>query len=208
MEDILDRKVLLLNKGYNLIKIITAKEAIIKVYHEVAEVITVENGTYCNYDFNSWADISKLKAEFQELDELDDVVYSSRLILVLPRIIRLLKYNKIPSTEVHLNRRNIYLRDNNTCQYCGKKFPTDKLNLDHVIPKAQGGKDSWENLVCACFNCNQKKGGRTPKEAGMKLLKIPIKLKYNPILKVHIEDKKYEAWTNFISEAYWTTDLG
>ena len=70
------------------------------------------------------------------------------------------------------SRRNIFLRDDYTCQYCGIKNP-DKLTLDHVKPKWQGGKDTWENLVCACFKCNSKKGGRTPEEANMTLLNQP-----------------------------------
>jgi len=205
--DLLAQRVLMLNRNYNPIRIITAREAIIKLYSEIAEVVTVENGTYCNYSFSSWTDVSELKAQLQDIGELDDVVYSSRLTLILPRVIRLLTYDKVPLTRVKLTRRNIYARDNSTCQYCGKKMPTDELNLDHVVPKAQGGQGTWTNLTTSCIKCNNKKAGRSPKEAKMKLLKAPIEPKYNPMLKVHIESKKYNCWQSFVDEAYWTVEL-
>lgn len=207
MGDILDDRVLVLNRLYNPIRIITVREAFIKLYTEVAEVVTVEEGSYCNYDFTSWADVSELKRQLEELGDLDDVVYTSRLTLVVPRVIRLLKYDKLPKSIVKLNRRNIYARDNSTCQYCGKKLPTDDLNLDHVVPKSEGGPNSWDNLVCSCIKCNSRKAGKSLKEARMKLIKLPTEPKYNPQLKVHITSKKYEAWKNFISEAYWTVEL-
>jgi hypothetical protein len=75
------------------------------------------------------------------------------------------------------------------------------------MPKAQGGIASWTNLVCSCIKCNSKKAGRSPKEARMSLVKQPVEPRYNPMLKVHIESRKYETWKNFISEAYWNVEL-
>jgi 5-methylcytosine-specific restriction endonuclease McrA len=207
MNDILAQRVLVLNKGYNPIRIISVREAFIKLYAEVAEVVTVEDGNYCNYDFNSWAEVSELREKLEDLGELDDVVYSARLTLIVPRIIRLLAYDKVPKRTLKLTRKNIYARDLNTCQYCGKELPTEDLNLDHVMPKSQGGQATWTNLVCSCIVCNTKKAGRSPKEAHMKLIKLPVEPKYNPMLQVHIESEKYGAWKSFISEAYWTTEL-
>jgi len=91
----------------------------------------------------------------------------------LPKVAMVKKFISFKYTATP-TRRNIFLRDDYTCQYCGVKNP-DKLTLDHVLPKWQGGKDSWENLVCACFKCNSKKGGRTPSEASMPLLNQPRK---------------------------------
>lgn len=207
MEDVLARKVLVLNKLYNPISVITARDAFVKLFIEIAEVVTVEGGTYANYSFNSWAEISDLRKQLEELGDLDDVVYTSRFTLIVPRVIRLLEFDKIPKQTLKLTRRNIYARDGSTCQYCGKKLGTDKLNLDHVVPKAQGGHNTWENLVCSCFKCNTKKASRTPKEAGMKLIKTPRRPKHNPMLKVHISHQRYAAWRDFVSEAYWTAEL-
>lgn len=207
MPDVLTQRVLVLNKGYNPIRIISVREAFIKLYAEVAEVVTVEDGNYCNYDFDSWAEVSELKEKLEDIGELDDVVYSCRLTLIVPRIIRLLSYDKVPKRTLKLTRKNIYARDELRCQYCGKEFSTEELNLDHVIPKAQGGEASWSNLATSCIYCNTKKAGRSPKEAHMKLIKQPVEPKYNSLLQVHIESKKYGAWAAFISSAYWNTEL-
>ena len=201
------RKVLVLNKLYNPISVISARDAFVKLFVEVAEVVTIEDGTYENYDFDSWAEISDLRKQLEEIGDLDDVVYTSRLTLIVPKVIRLLEYDRIPEQTLKLTRRNVYARDGNICQYCGRKLPTDKLNIDHIVPKSQGGHNTWENLVCSCFKCNGKKAGRTPKEARMKLVKTPRRPKCNPMLKVHITHQRYAAWRDFVSEAYWTTEL-
>ena len=129
----------------------------------MAEVIHIEDGQYANYDFHSWREISELKAEFKEPDE--DWIRSVNFEVCVPRVLRLLYYNRLPKQRVRLNRRNIFARDANLCQYCGKRFSTSELSLDHVLPTCRGGDTSWENLVCACVKCNVRKGGRTPRHA-------------------------------------------
>lgn len=91
----------------------------------------------------------------------------------LPSVIRLSKYIRIPFKRIVLTRKNILRRDNNQCQYCGSR--KNPLTIDHVIPKSRGGGDSWENLVAACVNCNNKKGNQTPEEAGISLIRKPKK---------------------------------
>ena len=103
-----------------------------------------------------------------------------RFELAVPRIIRLLFYDRLPRQAVKFNRRNIFARDRNRCQYCGKRFPTSELSLDHVVPRSRGGEATWENIVCCCVKCNVRKGGRTPEEAGMKLITEPVKPKRSP----------------------------
>lgn len=207
MSDVLTQKVLVLNKVYSPITVTSVRDAVVKVFCSIAEIITVEDGTYCNYDFTSWSEISALKKELEGLDEHEDVLYTPRLILVVPRIIRLLAYDRVPSHDVKLTRRNIYARDLNTCQYCGKHFAVENLNIDHVVPKSQGGSNTWDNLVCACCNCNTKKGGKTPKQAHMKLIRKPARPKHNPVMRIHIGHKRYESWKNFVSEVYWTVPI-
>jgi 5-methylcytosine-specific restriction endonuclease McrA len=136
---------------------------------DLAEVISVENGRYINYDFSSWQEISQLQHEFEH--DRHDWVRTVRFDIAVPRIVRLLGYDRLPREDVKLNRRNLFARDRNQCQYCGKHFPTSDLSIDHVLPRTQGGGESWENLVCACIWCNAKKGGRTPEQASMKLIR-------------------------------------
>jgi 5-methylcytosine-specific restriction endonuclease McrA len=127
--------------------------------------------------------------------------------IAVPRIIRLLFYDRLPRTDVKFNRRNIFARDKNKCQYCGKHFPTSELSLDHVIPRTQGGKTTWENIVCACAACNVKKGGQIPREAGMKLIKKPTKPRHNPLVHVHLGHRRYRSWKQFLDHAYWSVEL-
>lgn len=82
---------------------------------------------------------------------------------------------------VKFSKPNVCLRDNFTCQYCGEKLPVSQLNYDHVVPRRLGGKTVWDNIVASCYPCNEKKGGRTPAEAGMALLSVPVKPKMLPM---------------------------
>src|SRR6201982_2227359 len=91
----------------------------------------------------------------------------------VPSVIRLLAYRHIPQQSRALSRKNILLRDRNTCQFCGKVFASSELTLDHVLPRSRGGRSSWENLVACCYHCNNAKGDRTPEEAGLKLARRP-----------------------------------
>lgn len=206
MTSVLDSKVLVLNKVYNPIRTISVKEAFCKIFTEAAEIITIDNGQYTSYDFSSWAEVSEYKAMFDK-EEDHDWVNTTSMKLVVPRVIRLLKYDKAPRLEMRLTRKNIYERDNYTCQYCGKKFPMEKLNLDHVIPRSREGKNTWENLVCSCIECNRKKKNRTPKEASMHLLSNPVKPKNTSSFVVPRTPKRYKDWDSFVSYQYWNTIL-
>lgn len=210
--DVLDTKVLVLNKGFSPIRTTSVRDAFCKITSEAAEIITVENGMYMNYGFSSWAEASEFKQmEIMEEDELSnddfDWVHTPSLKLLVPRVIRMLDYEKAPSFQMRLTRKNIYERDNHTCQYCGKKFGTEDLNIDHVIPRSKGGKNTWENLVCSCIKCNRRKKDDTLKESGMKLLSKPHKPKPRFRLGVARDSKRYGDWEHFISSAYWNCEL-
>ena len=101
------------------------------------------------------------------------VVRSAMLSLPAPSVIRLLEYRRIPMQTRALSRKNILLRDRNTCQFCGRVYPASELTLDHVIPRSRGGTTSWENLAACCYRCNNIKGDRSPEEAGVKLIRKP-----------------------------------
>jgi 5-methylcytosine-specific restriction endonuclease McrA len=203
--DPLSSSVLVLNRFYMAVHVINVRRAFCLLVRRLAEVIHLEEGQYANYDFHSWREISELKAQFKEPHE--DWVRSVNFEIQAPRIIRLLTYDRVPNQVVRFNRRNLFARDHNTCQYCGKKFPTTELSLDHIIPRSQGGDTTWENIVCACIDCNVKKGGRTPHDAHMSLIRKPTKPKRSPLLTIKLGNPKYESWKTFLSDAYWTVDL-
>ncbi len=206
MVDVLGTSVLVLNKFYSPINITTAKRAFIMLFNRAAEVILVDREHYATYNFSSWAQLSEYKRLVED-DPEHEWVFTPNLALIVPRIVRVLHYDKIGGSKIQLTRRNIYYRDNNTCQYCGKHFKTKDLNLDHIVPRSRGGKEEWGNLVCACISCNIKKGNKLPREAGMKLIRRPVRPKLNPLIMVHLSKKKYASWKNFLDEAYWNVEL-
>ena len=201
----LDARVLVLNRLYAAIRVVDARRAFSLLAKEVAEVIAVEDGSYRNYDFATWSDIAELQREFEP--EQHDWVRTTRFTIAVPKIIRVLDYDKRPRRMVKLNRRNIYARDLNRCQYCGRSFSTKELTLDHIKPRVQGGDNTWENLVCACVKCNARKGGRTPGQAGMRLIRKPVRPRRNPAITVRLGSGKYDSWKAFLDEAYWTIEL-
>jgi 5-methylcytosine-specific restriction endonuclease McrA len=141
----LQRPVLVLNASYEPINICAARRALVLVLKGVAS------------------------AE----EESAIAVHSARAHVRLPSVIRLLEYRRIPRQTRALSRKNILMRDRYTCQYCHRVLPSADLTLDHVIPRSRSGESAWENLVACCHHCNNKKGGRTPEEAGMKLARQP-----------------------------------
>jgi 5-methylcytosine-specific restriction endonuclease McrA len=115
------------------------------------------------------------------VEEYDDVVRSSTLAMKTPAVVRLTKGRVSTKHVVRFSRVNVFTRDGFRCQYCGERKPMDGLNYDHVIPRVRGGQTAWENIVTSCYGCNDRKGSRTPEEAGMKLLRKPIKPKSLPV---------------------------
>lgn len=201
----LDAKVLVLNKLYMAIRVIPARRAFGLLACDLAEVIHIDDGSYLTYDFDSWTEVSQAAAQHDR--ERHDWVRTVRFDIAVPRIIRLLGYDRLPAQSVKLNRRNLFARDRNHCQYCGSHFPTSELSIDHVTPKSQGGGDTWENLVCSCIRCNAKKGGRTPKQANMKLIAVPKQPKRNPLISMRMGHDRYASWKHFLDNAYWSVEL-
>jgi 5-methylcytosine-specific restriction endonuclease McrA len=127
--------------------------------------------------------------------------------LKLPSVIRLLRYVRIKKRfdYVPFSRANIYARDGYTCQYCAGKFPTQELTFDHVVPVSQGGRKDWENIVTACVSCNRRKGGRTPEEARMRLVKPPRRPDSAPAIRITIGLRHApDSWRDYL---YWNLEL-
>ncbi len=117
-----------------------------------------------------------------------------------PSVIMLCDYVRIPYTKVALNRSNVLHRDNYTCQYCGVK--RNNLTLDHVLPRCRGGRDTWENLVAACNSCNERKGHRLPREAGMTLFRRPVRPNNRLAFEVskHCRRKYGAGWLKYLEQ--------
>ena len=133
--------------------------------------VLVLNATFTPINICSWRRAMLLL--FKE--KAESIEASKRLInekYILPIVIRLKNYVPIPYNGIVLTRKNVFLRDNYTCQYCGKN---GNLTIDHIMPKSRGGEDTWRNTVVSCVRCNNRKGDKTPEEAGMKLIGTPYK---------------------------------
>lgn len=201
----LDGHVLVLNRHYAAVRVVSVRRALSMLYRRLAEVIHVENDSYESHDFESWREVSEYRAK--HFREHHDWVRCVRFEMAVPRVIRLLLYDRLPKQTVKFNRRNIYARDGNICQYCGHTFPTSELSLDHVTPRSRGGKATWENIVCCCVKCNVRKGGQAPEEAGMRLITKPVKPKRSPVIALRLSSSKYASWKQFLDHAYWSVEL-
>lgn len=191
--------VLILNRSFVPIHITSIKRAVCLIFKGLAKVVDEQYGLY---DFKSWADLAA--------HDHDDKIHLTQTAIRVPRVILLTFYDKMPHRNVRLTRENIYTRDKNTCQYCAKKFARSELNLDHVIPVSQGGGTSWENIVCSCVPCNQKKGGLTPTQAKMPLLNKPIRPKHSIFMHVSPKQHLFDAWHVYMNPAdyaYWCLEL-
>jgi 5-methylcytosine-specific restriction endonuclease McrA len=196
--------VLVLNRLYMAVHVVNVRRAFALLCRELAEVVHFENDKFATYSFESWREMSELRAETKQPGE--DWIRAVNFEIQVPRVIRLLLFDRLPKQRVHLSRRNVLARDGHICQYCGRHFPTHLLSIDHVVPRSRGGETTWENVVCACLPCNVKKGGHTPYEARMKLVQIPVRPKRNPLLLMKLSNAKYESWKTWLNGVYW--DVG
>jgi len=195
----LDSQVLVVNRGYSAIRVISARRAFLLLFRDHAEVIQVDAGQYLTFDFSSWLTEASLRWELER--DQHDWVWTVRFPIAVPQIIRLLRYDRVPRPAVKLNRRNVFARDGHRCQYCGRHFPTSELSVDHVVPRSSGGGDHWTNLVCACIRCNARKGDRTPDQAGMELLREPAPPRHGPLLGPRPNVNRLAAWRPFLGES-------
>ncbi|MGQ9776566.1 MAG: HNH endonuclease [Thermodesulfobacteriota bacterium] len=145
---------LLLNSTFEPLKVIHWKKAVLMVLLDKVEV----------------------------LEEYDRLIRGIQFSLKLPAVIRLRRFIQRKRILVKFSRQNLFIRDRRTCQYCGEPFEPNELTYDHVIPRSKGGQTEWTNVVTCCTACNLKKGGRTPEEAGMSLIKKPKAPVWIPLL--------------------------
>jgi len=198
---VLNSSVLVLNRFFMAIHLVNVRRAFALLYRENAEVVDCEDGRFANYDFQTWCELSEYRsfemAEYGRWTD-GDWVRCVSFAIQAPLIIRLKTFEKVPRPTMKYSRRHLFARDGHQCQYCGEAKPSSQLSVDHVMPRSRGGATTWENVVCSCITCNTKKGGRTPKEARMKLIRSPAKPKHNPLLVAKLKNPKYSSWQSFL----------
>jgi len=162
--------VLVLNATYEPLNVVSVKRAVVLLLKEKAEIVEAAE---------AW-------------------IRAQNWAIPRPLVIRLVYYVRIPHRlSLPLSRRTILARDGYTCQYCGRQPGKSELTLDHVVPRCRGGKSSWENMVTACKRCNQRKGNRTPEEAGMKLRAPPRKPRYIALTLLG-DARPHDVWSKYI----------
>lgn len=161
----LDRRTLVLNRSWAPVHVTSVRRALVLMFHRAAFAVHPE--TYETFDFGDWSK--------RRLDPDEFVIRGVSQLIAAPEVILLVTYDRMPRYQVPFTRKNLCRRDGLRCQYCGRKPTIEELTIDHVVPRAQGGSTGWTNCVLACAACNRRKGGRTPDQAGMKLLEAPTR---------------------------------
>lgn len=202
MESVLDHPVLVLNRLWQAVNTCTVRRAFTLLYQGHAQVVAQDQSeNFLTHDFASWQDFSRNNPE-------EKMVQGVSLSIRIPRVIVLLMFDRLPKKEVKFTRHNVFERDKNTCQYCGKIFDRSELNLDHVIPREKGGQTTWENIVCSCIPCNSRKANKLPHQAGMHLIRAPKKPRWRPFVNVNYAGPCHDSWRHFVDLAYWNVELG
>lgn len=191
MQSMLNSSVLVLNRLYLPIHVTSVRRAFSLLYQGSASAV---NENYETFDFDGWSARGPLP------DGSGDFVRTLKGPIPVPRVIVLRYFDRVPRRHVRFSRANIFSRDINTCQYCDDMPPRSQLNLDHVVPRTQGGKTTWENVVCCCIPCNRRKGGRTPEQAGVRLRRIPRRPRWSPLMNVIPHGVRYREWRPFLGE--------
>jgi len=185
---LLNQPVLLLNRYCSPVTVTTARRALILLYGGSGRALDERGETY---EFSDWRQLP-----VRNDDEALPIVNGA---LRIPRVLQLIHYDRVPHTGVRLTRRNLMLRDGWRCQYCGRRGSPRELNVDHVLPRCRGGDDSWENLVASCHSCNRKKGRRTPREAEMPLLSVPVRPRWSTAAQITMSvQSPFSEWRPFL----------
>src|SRR5881296_3407977 len=197
MSTFLNQQVLVLNRLWQAVNICTARRALTLLFEGHAQaVLNARDGSFQTYSFSEWRD-------FSEQEPHPESVHTVSFRIRIPRVILLVVFDRLPKKEVKFTRHNIFERDRNTCQYCGRVCDRKDLNLDHVIPRDRGGPTTWENIVCSCIWCNTRKANRTPAEAGLHLIRKPKRPKWRPFVQVNLGLDHRDSWGGFLGVGCW-----
>jgi 5-methylcytosine-specific restriction endonuclease McrA len=187
---------LVLNQQYRPHEIMDWKDAITAMFKGKVEVLVSYDEIVARIDRQTLATFPELRRALRQVIGTD----AEALDIKVPAVVVLRRRVSLVKDGVKFSKVNVCLRDDFTCQYCGVALPMSKLNYDHVIPRSRGGKTCWENIVIACYACNQRKRNLTLEEAGMKLLSKPVKPKALPMSEPYIDRRNVpDEWAPFVS---------
>ena len=183
----LSSSVLVLNRSFLPIHVTSVRRAFSLIFCGGAQAV---DASYLTFDFEAWLQ----RPASPNVDRIGTISGS----IAVPRVILLRHYDRMPRRQIRFSRVNVFSRDRYTCQYCGRNPQRSELNLDHVVPRSQGGRTTWENVVCCCVACNRRKGGRTPAQAGLRLPRMPVRPRWTPLLSVAPSKVRYREWCPFL----------
>lgn len=193
--------VLVLNRQFYAVHITSWRRALSLLYLDHAQVVDEE---YRTYSFEDWRQTSQAR-----LEHPGGFISTPSFKIAVPEVIALKLYDHLPDNAVKFTRRNIYDHYGHRCCYCGRKFGTQDLNLDHVVPRSRGGPTNWANIVTSCIPCNLKKGSRTPQEAGLPLLVQPTRPEWKGRSSLVFRSgvRVRQSWQRFVDSVYWNSEL-
>jgi len=198
----LNTSVLVLNRLFLPIHVTSVRRAFTLIYQGGARAV---DASYQTFDFDAWRERGRSVraangASGNGAAAMEEVVGTVDGVIAIPPVIVLTHYDRVPRRHVRFSRLNIFSRDRFTCQYCAVRPSRSELNLDHVIPRSQGGRTTWENVVCCCVSCNRRKGGRTPEQAGLPLRRRPARPRWTPLMNLGGAARRSE-WAPFLAIA-------
>ena len=185
---------LVLNRLWQAVNVVGVERAFSLLALEHAQVIYAEDGSFRLFDADAWFAFS---AETPP-SEGGRLIHTVNQSVRVPSVPLLRRYDRMLLREMKFNRQNLFERDGYRCQYCGNSFVAKELNMDHVVPRDRGGKTSWENVVTSCIRCNSRKGNRDPNEAGMYLLREPVRPRQRPFVSFLYGRPIEDSWRHFI----------
>ncbi len=196
MESGMSHRVLVLNRLWQAVNVIGPKRAISLLFQGHARVLHSGQGEFQVYNLEEWVDLSRREPPGED----QPCLHSIHLALLLPSVLLLQSFDRLPGKEVRFSRQNLFERDGYCCQYCGGRFDEHQLNMDHVIPRHHGGRTTWENIVTSCLSCNSYKANRLPHEAGLRLRHPPRKPRWRPFVSFLAENEIQEDWHYFLKD--------
>ena len=185
---VLDRPTLILNRSWMPVHVTIVRRAICLLYRDAARVVSED---FQLHDLWAWIQL-----------EAENGIGNGNLIrcpcrsFPAPEVIQLRLFDKVPTYSAPFTRRNLFQRDAHTCQYCGQRYPTERLSVDHVLPRSRGGHTGWDNCVLACVRCNSAKGDRDLKTSGLRLRRPPRPPRWTPYLNLR-PSEWLESWSPF-----------
>ncbi len=194
IKEVPQHRVLVLNKNWQAVNIVGVKRAFSLLWQDHARVINTHSGDFSPLDAADWISHS---ASVEPVPGMK-FIRTVRFRILVPKVMLLRSYDRLPVSEIKFNRENVFIRDNYTCQYTGKRCKSADLTLDHVIPRERGGRTSWENIVTCRRDINSRKANRLPHEAGLRLIRKPVRPRLRPFSAVVAASAVDRDWRHFL----------